>query len=200
MITSGGKSSSPNLASSTCIWIIPVLPQSAGNGFRVEGGEPTMQGIVQSTGAWSNYRKIPVGTIELPQGRNYLSIKYDGDKTTLHCLICVPCSLVPAKSTTKLIGRGCRTRTSKTESRKSLRKYSTTNNPPSNGRRSSPNILDNPRRLFPRWRRICGRTLRKNTGGFLGSGESRSPPANEMTPIECVQFSKLAADGRTANA
>ena len=47
--------------------------ESAGNGFRLDGAEPPIRGVVVSTGAWSTYRLLRIGTVELPAGRSYLT-------------------------------------------------------------------------------------------------------------------------------
>jgi putative membrane-bound dehydrogenase-like protein len=78
-------------------------PESAGNGFRIEGGEPSLQGIVQSTGDWSTYRRIRVGTIELNAGQNYLSVKCDGTKQRPALLDLREVQLVPASGTARLV-------------------------------------------------------------------------------------------------
>lgn len=53
---------------------------SAGDPFRFEGAEPTLRGVVASTGEWSSYRLVRIGTVELAGGNSYLTVRYDGEK------------------------------------------------------------------------------------------------------------------------
>lgn len=74
--------------------------ESAGNGFRFEGGEPTLRGVVASTVTWANYRLLRVGTVEFAAGRSYLTLRYDGEKQRpalldLRAVHLVPCGATP---------------------------------------------------------------------------------------------------------
>lgn len=55
-------------------------PDSAGNGFRIDGGEPSIRGTVPSTGDWSKYQTMELGELSLPSGTGYLSVHFDGDQ------------------------------------------------------------------------------------------------------------------------
>lgn len=78
---------------------------SAGDGFRLEGAEPVLRGVVVSTGGWSNYRLLKVGTVELSGGRSYLSVRDDGERKhsallDLRGVYLVPVGSQPASSST----------------------------------------------------------------------------------------------------
>ena len=53
---------------------------SAGEPFRLEGAEPSLRGVVASTGEWSSYRLLRIGAVELAGGTSYLTVRYDGEK------------------------------------------------------------------------------------------------------------------------
>jgi putative membrane-bound dehydrogenase-like protein len=54
-------------------------PDSAGNPFALDGGEPTLRGKVSSTGAWSAYQTVKVGALKLPAGDSWLTLRPDAD-------------------------------------------------------------------------------------------------------------------------
>lgn len=51
---------------------------SAGNSMRVEAGEATLKAKIASTGRWDKYRRISLGTVELPAGRQEMTVRPDG--------------------------------------------------------------------------------------------------------------------------
>jgi hypothetical protein len=55
-------------------------PDSSGNQFSINIGSSQLTGLVESTGAWSEYRWIKVGSVDLNQGANYLTVGYSGSK------------------------------------------------------------------------------------------------------------------------
>jgi putative heme-binding domain-containing protein len=76
---------------------------SAGNGFRFEGAEPTLRGTVSSTGQWSNYRALRIGTIELSAGRSYLTLRYDGERKAHALLDLRGVHLIPPGTSAKFL-------------------------------------------------------------------------------------------------
>jgi DUF5010 C-terminal domain len=54
---------------------------SAGNKFRLDGGEPIITGEVPSTGGWDQYRRVAIGTLQLSDGQQYITLRPDGPLT-----------------------------------------------------------------------------------------------------------------------
>ena len=52
---------------------------SAGNPFALDGGEPTLRGKIADTGGWANYKRVKVGTFQLPEGTARLTLRVDGE-------------------------------------------------------------------------------------------------------------------------
>jgi putative membrane-bound dehydrogenase-like protein len=52
---------------------------SAGNGYRIEIGERTLTGRIDSTGGWDRYRADKIGTISLSGGTHRLVVRPDGE-------------------------------------------------------------------------------------------------------------------------
>jgi putative membrane-bound dehydrogenase-like protein len=78
-------------------------PGSTGGPFAFEGGEPTLRGRVASTGSWSNYRLLKVGTIKLNPGEIRLTLRPDaealrGALIDLRTVQLVPKGLLPKGS------------------------------------------------------------------------------------------------------
>ncbi|MEI8017883.1 MAG: c-type cytochrome, partial [Schlesneria sp.] len=68
---------------------------SAGNGYRVEIGERTMIGRIDSTGGWDRYRAFKIGTISLNEGTHRVVVRPDGETirgalVDLRCIQMVP--------------------------------------------------------------------------------------------------------------
>jgi putative membrane-bound dehydrogenase-like protein len=78
-------------------------PDAAGNGVRLEGSETPLQGVVRSTGAWSNYQVWRIGALDLPAGLSYLSVRYDGEKKAPALLDLRSVHLVPEGAKTKFV-------------------------------------------------------------------------------------------------
>lgn len=55
-------------------------PNSAGNHFSVSIGKSQLTGLVESTGAWSEYHQIKIGSVDLMQGVNRLEVGFSGTK------------------------------------------------------------------------------------------------------------------------
>lgn len=55
-------------------------PDTAGNGFAIAGPTGQLAGTVESTGAWSEYRWQKVGELQLPGGRQRLTIGFSGPR------------------------------------------------------------------------------------------------------------------------
>jgi putative heme-binding domain-containing protein len=52
---------------------------AAGNSFVVQVGDKSLAGKVVGTGTWDNYKQTPIGTIELPGGRQTLTFRSQGE-------------------------------------------------------------------------------------------------------------------------
>ena len=68
---------------------------SAGNGYRIEIGERSLTGRIESTGGWDRYRAFKIGTISLNGGTHRVVIRPDGDTirgalVDLRCIQMVP--------------------------------------------------------------------------------------------------------------
>ena len=53
-------------------------PAAAGNAFVLDGAEAPLHGRIESTGAWSQYRRTKIGTIALKKGMQRLTLRPDG--------------------------------------------------------------------------------------------------------------------------
>ena len=53
---------------------------SAGNPYSMSAGNSQLSGTVESTGGWSEYRWSKVGSIDLVQGENYLTVGFGGTR------------------------------------------------------------------------------------------------------------------------
>jgi len=73
--------------------------ESAGDGFRMEGAEPTLRGQANGTGGWGEYRVLRLGTVTLPAGRSYLTLRQDGPKKKVALLDLRGVHLVPTGKT-----------------------------------------------------------------------------------------------------
>ncbi len=68
---------------------------SAGNGYRIEIGERSMTGRIDSTGGWDRYRAFKIGTISLNGGTHRIVVRPDGETirgalVDLRCIQMVP--------------------------------------------------------------------------------------------------------------
>ncbi|MFN9880485.1 MAG: c-type cytochrome [Planctomycetota bacterium] len=78
-------------------------PDTAGNGFVVAGPSGELAGVVESTGAWTEYRWKKVGELQLQPGRQRLTIGFSGPRRgsalmDLRTVVLVPAGTVwPAK-------------------------------------------------------------------------------------------------------
>jgi hypothetical protein len=52
---------------------------SVGNRYRFDAAVEPIRGVVASTGDWATYRQLRIGTVELPAGRSYLTLRFDGE-------------------------------------------------------------------------------------------------------------------------
>ena len=69
-------------------------PGSDGGPFAFEGGEPTVLGRIASTGSWSNYRSMKIGTIKLAAGDVRFTLRSDAERFAqlASSSISAPCS------------------------------------------------------------------------------------------------------------
>ena len=79
--------------------------ESAGNRFRIDGLQASVQGVVSATGGWDRYQQRKVATARLSSGRQQISVRPDGPlKRALFDLRAI--RLVPAGQTTRFATTG----------------------------------------------------------------------------------------------
>ncbi|MCA9010143.1 MAG: c-type cytochrome, partial [Planctomycetaceae bacterium] len=57
-------------------------PESAGSAFQIEGGQPVLTGVVESTGGWDHYQLGNIGVITIQAGESEIVMRPSGDLTS----------------------------------------------------------------------------------------------------------------------